>query len=657
MSGFALLKGMTFNWAGASFRIERLQANGEILLERLTDGHAILVAREYLLAEYAQGHVSTRLSGGNAPDDGLVPMYSRPLDELPSQIQSEVKRRWLYVQALLDADRIAFTPSDMKPFIVKVAREIGDANPPGVTSLSRWYSRYRRYQDRRALIPRIDRRGSRNLKQTDDVLRLAAEAMQEALAASPQSTVQNIYVRLVAKIEAENRQRPSSMQLKRPALRSVYRMLSRITIHEQIALREGKTTADKRLRLNKTGTRTCNILERVEIDHTPLDLFLIDERTWLPLGRPTLTAVIDHFSRMLLGYHLSFDNPSTASVLGALRHAILPKEPVTPTLANLSVEHQWLCYGRPDVLVVDNGLEFHGRDLESVCFDLDIRIQFCPKHQPRFKGVIERHLKTINYFFAHQLPGTSFARWHQRGDYDPQKHALLTLAEFKHVFEKWVIDVYAQQVHRTLGVTPWSKWQEGLNRRTPGLPEDLRDLQRRIGVVNERTLRRDGIWLNGIRYRADELQPILSAHGEGVRVRVLFDPEDLGAIQVWGPQQEMPITVLAVDQKYAHNLTMRQNELIRARLRENGSASEDKAALQRAKHELAIAVQELMVSRKQRHRRKAAAIRGISSSKPETDVTAISPALKTRSRPNDAATAGEADELPVARYTSFRLKR
>ena len=41
------------------------------------------------------------------------------------------------------------------------------------------------------------------------------------------------------------------------------------------------------------------------------------------------------------------------------------------------------------------------------------------------------------------MPGTSFSRYYQRGDYDPQKHALMTLVEFKHIFEKWVLDVYA----------------------------------------------------------------------------------------------------------------------------------------------------------------------------------------------------------------------
>lgn len=653
MPGFALLKNMAFEWNGSNFRIHSLQPNGDLLLEQITDGKICSVTREHLLAEYAQGRVSSRNSYESATC--TIPSYARPLGDLPEKMRAETTRRWAYVQALIDTESFVFTPEIMRPFIANIALKISDPAPPSVTSIYRWYSRYRQNRDARALIPRIDRRGCKNSRQDVEVQRLTAEAMQEACNASPLATGKGIYVRLLAKIESENRKRIPTNQLKRPALRTVYRMLARVDVYDQIALREGKAAADKRLRVGRRGTTTDNILERVEIDHTPLDLFLIDEKTLLPMGRPTLTVIIDHFSRMLLGYHLSFDNPSTSAVMGALRHAILPKEPAAQTLPSLKIEHQWLCYGCPDVLVADNGLEFHGRDLESVCFDLGIRIQYCPKHQPRFKGSVERYLKTINYFFAHQLPGTSFARLHLRGDYDPQKHAVLTLAEFKHVFEKWVLDIYAQEVHRTLGVTPWAKWTEGLTRRTPGLPSDLRDLQRRIGLVNERALRRDGIWLNGIRYSGAELQPIISAYGEGVRVRVLFDPEDLGTIQVWGPQQESPLTVFAVDQGYAHNLTLRQNELIRSHLRESGANTENSTALQNAKHDLVNSVQELMNSQKQRHRRKAAAIRGISSSKPDSQIPVLTSILPSASqKPRRPSTSDDAP--PLARYVSFRVK-
>jgi putative transposase len=333
-------------------------------------------------------------------------------------------------------------------------------------------------------------------------------------------------------------------------------------------------------------------------------------------------------------------------------------------IPNLKTENKWPCYGLPEVLVADNGLEFHSSDLESVAYDLGIRIQYCPKHTPRFKGVVERFLKTINYFFAHQLPGTSYAKFYLRGDYDPQKAALLTFAEFKQMFEKWVVDVYAQNEHRGLGkTTPWARWQESIAHHEPILPDDLCTLQRRIGLVEERSLRRDGIFLNGIRYSGDELGPILRGFGEGVKVRLVYDPEDLGEIQVWGPNDAEPVTVKALDYEFAHGLTVKQNEFIRQYLREQGEAVIDKVALERARFEMAQAIEALMTNRKHTARRRSAALRGISSSKPSgSESSAIAKpdsAKATKAKPSDASKLVNQDSEPTALeiITSFQIRR
>lgn len=658
MAGFGFRTNMVFEWNGASFRIERLQPNGEVLIERLGDGQLSIVTRETLLAEYAKGAISSGLGEQMDPKPG-APVYGRPIADLSEPVQARVQLRQRYLRFIMDQGKPVFTDAYMKPLIEVAAKALSDDAPPSVVSIYRWFRRYWASDDPRALVPRLDLRGARGSRQGERLLQLLGDAMEDAYKASPQSTTSTIYTRLLAKIETENRRTLGGQLLKPPTIRTVYRMLEKANAYERSRLRDGKAAADKRFRTVKAGTQTQQILERVEIDHTPLDLFLIDDKSGLPLGRPTLTVAIDHYSRMLLGYYLSFGDPSAAAVMGALRNAILPKQPAAEAIPGLKTENPWPCYGRPDVLVVDNGLEFHGKALESVAYDLDFRIQYCPKHRPQFKGAVERYLKTINYFFCHQLPGTSFARLHQRGDYDPQKHALLTLAEFKQLFEKWVIDVYAQTLHRGISTTPWAKWQDGLKHREPELPADVNAFKRRIGVVCERSLRRDGITHFGIRYNSDALSPILRAYGEGIKVRVLHDPEDLGEIQVWGPDDADPVTVLALDLDYAKGLTSRQNESIRALLREQGAAVEDKSALQRARSDMVKVVDNLMASRKQRHRRRAAALKGMSSNNPDLDLKpAVPPSevhrpKKTKNLPKGAA----AVETPPEPLPAFQMKR
>lgn len=228
------------------------------------------------------------------------------------------------------------------------------------------------------------------MRQHHRVIELAVQSIEEAFHASPKAGAKDVYVLLKGKIQDENVRRFADEPLLVPSLRTVYRLLERTEVHDLTVLREGKAQADKRYRINKQGVTTSNILERVEVDHTPLDLFLICERSFLPLGRPILTLFIDRFSRMPTGYYLSFGGPSAAAVMGGLRHSILAKDQLEPVLEGLRIEHEWPCHGRMDVLVLDNGLEFHGKDLESVAFDLGVRLQFCPKHAPQFKGAIER---------------------------------------------------------------------------------------------------------------------------------------------------------------------------------------------------------------------------------------------------------------------------
>lgn len=663
MSGFGLRKNMVFEWSGARHLIDRIQPNGEILLERMEDGCLSIVGRDVLLQAYAEGKISAALTDA-VGDRKNAMIFSRPLDELSEPVRNEVARRRQYLQAIMKLGDMVFNKTHLQSVICEAAAQIGDDHPPSPITLWRWHRRYKTTQDARALIPRIDRRGSSKLRQSARILQLATEAIEEAFKLSPRATGPSIYTRLLAKIDAENRQLSTTAHIRKPTLRTLYRMLGRVEAYQQVVFREGKAIAEKRFRLVKTSTQTSRILERVEIDHTPLDLFLIDEKTGLPLGRPTLTAVIDHFSRMLLGYYLSYCGPSVAAVMGALRHAILPKPPTVEILPKLHVEHTWPCYGSPDLMVVDNGLEFHSESLDGVAFDLGCRIQYCPKFEPRFKGTIERYLGTLNRFFSHQLPGTSLARLHERGDYDPQKHAVLTLAEFNQIFQKWVLDVYAQTVHRGTHETPWARWHEGMKRREPELPDSVRALQRRIGQVEERALRHDGVLLHGIRYNSAALAPILCAYGIGTKVRVLYDHEDLGDIQVWGPDDAEPICVPALDQGYARGLTELQNKMIRDLVREKGSSRQNSAALEQAKRELIAVVDELMASRKQRDRRRAGAIRGISSSKPEAMLAVEAKQEQRQLVRNTTQTArksapissmpAELDSSPPVAYTLFR---
>ena len=615
MRAFGLQKNTVFNWENHQYKIERVTPQKQVILERSSDSYTMIVDYEHLLAAYQQGQISFV-----AESDQVVEakMFSRPITDMPEKLQQQVKRRKHYIDRLTEFGTPTFYKDFIDKVILEAAKAIGDKQPPSMITLYRWYKKYISTQDVRVLIPRFDRRGRLKMSESNYSHTLLISTVEAAYKRSPQTTTKTIYNDYINFLALENQKRLPVQKLHVPSERTIRRKLASLGAYELVKLKEGKAMAERKFKTVTSKTVTHQILERVEVDHTPLDLFIIDKNTTQPMGRPTLTIMLDHYSRMVLGYYISFQAPSTAALMGALRHAILPKPKQTNNHGFIEIHHEWESYGVPDLVVADNGFEFHSHDFEAVAFDLGIRIEYCPKREPWYKGAIERFLKTLNYTFASQIPGASFARWQLRGDYDPLKHILVDFHDLQVLLEKWILDVYSQSYHTTLRTTPSAKWQEGLQQRQPQLPMSLERIRSSIGKTESRSLRNDGILLKGIRYQSHELASIVRTYQQGVRVRVVYDPEDMGSIQVYAPDSEQSIRIFAMDQEYANGLTEIQNKVIQQSIREKGMQKVDAEALSKAKFEISQAITQMQASNKLIKNKRAAKLSGISSSKPNS---------------------------------------
>lgn len=84
------------------------------------------------------------------------------------------------------------------------------------------------------------------------------------------------------------------------------------------------------------------------MDHTLVDIIIVDEYFRKPLGRPTLTLQIDVATRVIPGFYISLEKPSATSVGMAIRHAaVLPKD---PWLTERELTFAWPIVGLPDIL-------------------------------------------------------------------------------------------------------------------------------------------------------------------------------------------------------------------------------------------------------------------------------------------------------------------
>src|ERR1051326_2454808 len=440
--------------------------------------------------------------------------------------KKELKRRHAYLKPVVELvgqGVTKITQEVLKPIIRKVHEAIGDnkREPHWKTVYYSWYRTLIITDDIRALTPQFDKRGNFKRKfsgtskrkfSEEDYERaqrggdIVDEVIQEKYLNPQRLSVEAVHEALVVRIADENLYRDDGDKLPTPSKRSIYDVIERLieeNEYEVIKARYGKRIADQRCGVYKRGPQPKRPLERAEIDHTKLDLFVIDHISLLPIGRPTLTIAIDKFTRMILGFYLSFNGAGYLAVMHCLRHAIPPKTYVRKVYP--SVEHSWNAYGIPELVAIDNGPEFHGDGFEDAGLQIGTVISHCPIKMPWFKAIVERYFRTLNQKLLHELPGTTFSNIFERRDYDPAKNAIIPLDSLLEAVHVFIIDYYSQRKHRGIKDIPARRWDEAIVDWPPTLPARREDLQVLLGDVEYRSEERRGISLFDLTYNDDAL--------------------------------------------------------------------------------------------------------------------------------------------------------
>lgn len=267
-------------------------------------------------------------------------------------------------------------------------------------------------------------------------------------------------------------------------------------------------------------------LERVEIDHTLVDVILIAEgEERQVLGRMFLTVAIDCFTRMIIGYHLSWSAPSATSVALCLLHAAQDKRDF---LDRHGIRVHWPTAGFIESIWVDNAREFHSVALVRGCAENSIELNYRPVATPRYGGTIERLIGTL-MGHCHLLPGTTFSNVIQKGDYRSEARAVMTEMQFRVWFAEQVASQYHLRVHRTLGLPPLVAWQIA-EAKSP--IKQLLDLHRYAVAFlpqEQRLLGRTGIRLHNLDYWSESFHAWVSRKPT---VRVHYNPSDVTSVVV-----------------------------------------------------------------------------------------------------------------------------
>ncbi len=311
-----------------------------------------------------------------------------------------------------------------------------------------------------------------------------------------------------------------------PSLKALRARVSARSLRERVKAREGASAAGNLFRQVRPGLRTERPLQVVQVDHTKVDIMLVDDATSACIGRPWLTLALDVHTRVVLGLLLSLDPPGATSAALTVAQAVLPKR---SWLAGRDISLPWPAQGLPEAVHVDNGREFHSRAFERGCQQHGIRIDYRPLATPRFGGHIERLMGTL-MGRVHALPGSTSSSVAMRGAYDAEGQATLTFGEFERILALEVLGPYHNEVHSALGRTPAAAWAEGVAGLQVRMPADADALLLDFLPFEERTVRRDGVRLFSVFYQDGALAHLVDT-GPG-RLRIKYDPRNLEAVFV-----------------------------------------------------------------------------------------------------------------------------
>ena len=391
---------------------------------------------------------------------------------------------------------------------------------PGRT-LRRWREKFRKSQLEfgdgvLGLVPGTANRGNRTRKLPETVLNLMDKTIDEVYETTRQISVQRAYRHLCSECKEQGVIVPSYK-----TFRKAVRMRPK---EEQTRKRKGNRAAYASEKLYwsldlttpRHGARPFDISH---IDHTEMDIELVDSVTGKTMGRPWLTLMIDAYSRMVVGFYLTFDAPSYRSCMMVLRDCVRRFKRF------------------PQTLVLDNGKEFQSVAFEGLLAAYECEKKSRPPAKARFGSVCERFFGKTNTELLYGLAGNTQITKNVRQvtkSVNPKNLAVWTLPEMYRLIEGYLFEIYPSLDHPALDDSPKAAFDRGMivggerSHRIVLYTEEFRirtlpSPPKGTGKINPNT----GIQLQYIHYWHDSFR---NPEVSGRSVPVKYDPEDASVI-------------------------------------------------------------------------------------------------------------------------------
>lgn len=529
--------------------------------------------------EFIEENVDTRSQNVTQFFNSIDNHFEPSFDTLPSEVQQQALARLDILRFVESRLSGGWTERNLLPLLHSYKSETGKL-VPSWRALVDWKSAY--FESGRnifALAPKHKQKGNR-IKKLDSQ-QIVNEAITKKYLTKERLSVSEAFEYYKSRVIEENRNNPDG-KIKPISKRTFYNRISELQPYDVVVGRHGKRYADRAFKMVDHIRPATYLMEYVEIDHTPAPVMLLDDDLELPLGRPYLTILYDRYSGCIVGLYVGFRDPSFESVRSAFLNATLTKDWLKEKYP--SIKNDWPCHGKVTYLVVDNGAEFWSQSLESALKPLVSDIIYTKAAKPWEKPHVEKAFDSFYKLLFSRLPGKTFNNLTELNDYDPKKDAVVRVSVFLELLYKWVIDYFHMKPDSKERRIPYHKWLESEWRPNFYDGVEAEQLKIELGILNTRTLGKDGIRIHNLRYDSEELvaykKRSAKTNKKGATLKVKTDPDDISHIYVYLEEDKQYLKVPVIKNSgYIEGVSLYQHERICAVKRLNTRLQKNEESL------------------------------------------------------------------------------
>lgn len=485
------------------------------------------------------------------------------VSDLPDEEQKEIlwKERWCLTalrRKHLDRahpEKLSFSDESLLVAIPQIAKEIGkfqkvvarkragqktvDIVGPGPKCLREWCAALKAGgMNPLSLRNQLRKCGNWDARlQPEEYAFLVRFARMAATPERPKAPV--IWDKMSAAIAEENKRRAANDQLKVPSEKRLREEIDAIPAYDMMAGQQGADIARNYFRAITAGlSDVVRPLQRVEFDEWEVHLHVLAIMTgvwdtWSDKQkekakkiRLVLCIALDVATKCVVGLSVA----RTACPENAVRCLEMVVSDKQPYADAVGATTPWEMCGTPETAVADAGSSFANYDFHAKNVDLEIKFTTTVAGLPWLRGNVERVLRSTDDKFISLFAGRTFGNVVEKGEYDSEGNACLTIDEFVEALVRYKIDHYHNHPHEGLGgETPRAAWLRLTEELGLDLPPD--ENLRRVVFGQRLTpmLGAHGLRVLGIDYQSIELNELFK-RANHINVDVRVDLRNLGAI-------------------------------------------------------------------------------------------------------------------------------